>query len=265
MPQFGLFTCYAGLLAGVAASSFSGAVPIRFVTASPHQRSLDTKLSSFAQESNPPTAEDKTDACLPILNGLRTEGLSAVLVGLKKAEEQDVSGSLTGLLPGSKTKVTDIAAELAGSDKASCDGAAIKDSKYPGLVIPSDHSTEFDCEALINDSFYAGLSHLEENNYDPSAESSQLGVAPLDNRAAQNLAAIVYDESEKVACAATTDCAAGNNVLFCYFVNPLKKETKKPINAEVYEVLLKRPRGSASITIPAIAATLLSLALAMLS
>lgn len=67
MPQFGLFTCYAGLLAGVAASSFSGAVPIRFVTASPHQRSLDTKLSSFAQESNPPTAEDKTDGKLGLM------------------------------------------------------------------------------------------------------------------------------------------------------------------------------------------------------
>lgn len=36
-------------------------------------------------------------------------------------------------------------------------------SQYPGLVIPFDHSTEFDCEALINDSFYAGLSHLEES------------------------------------------------------------------------------------------------------
>lgn len=82
-------------------------------------------------------------ACLPILNGLRTEGLSAVLVELKKAEEQDVSGSLTGLLPESKTKVTDIAAELAGSDKASCDGAAIKDSKV-WLLAPSLWHTIFE-------------------------------------------------------------------------------------------------------------------------
>ncbi|CDJ62199.1 SAG family member [Eimeria necatrix] len=265
MPQFGFLTCCAGLLAAAAASSYSGAVPIRSVTASPHRRNLDTQQPSFVQEATPPTAQDKTDACLPILDALRTEGLNGQLAKLTKASDDDVNGSLSALQKSGKTKVIEIAAELAGSDKTSCDGAAIADSEYPGLVIPFDHSTEFDCEALIDESFYAGLSHLQEKNYDPSAESSKLGDAPLDNLAAQNFAAILSYEAEKVACAATTDCAAGNNVLFCYFIPPLKKGTAKPINADVYEAVLNRPRGSASITIPAIAATLLSIALAMLS
>ncbi|CDJ62188.1 SAG family member [Eimeria necatrix] len=265
MPQLSLLACYAGLLAGAAAPNFSTAVPIRSAIDNPHDSLLDIRPISFARVGTAPAAEEKTDACLPVLNKLRLEGLNNLLSELVKATEEEVASSLQQPKAiGEKTKVTDIAAELAGSDKT-CEAANATASPYSGLVITFDYSTAFDCEALINESFTAGLSHLQQANYDASDAATKMGVAPLDNLAAKNLAAIVSTKAGKVACAATKDCEAGKNVLFCYFIEPLGKVEAQPINADVYEALLQRQRGSAWTTAPGITAILFSVALILLS
>lgn len=57
--------------------------------------------------------------CLPVLNKLRVEGLNNLLSELAKAEEDDVTSSLQPSKKiGDKTKVTEIAVELAGEDKS---------------------------------------------------------------------------------------------------------------------------------------------------
>ncbi|CDJ62194.1 SAG family member [Eimeria necatrix] len=265
MSQLGLLACYAGLLAGAAAPNFSAGVPIRSAIVNPHRKSLEIKPPSFAHVAAAPAAEEKTDACLPILNALRTEGLGGLLSELVKATSDEVKSSLSPPTKSdTKTSVTDIVKELAGESKDSCDATNANTSKYSGLVITFEHSTTFDCGALIKESFTAGLRHLEQENYDASAQTNKLGVEPLNDPAAKNLAAIVSTKAGKVSCAATTDCTAGSNVLFCYFIEPLAADEARPIETEVYEALLKRQRGSASITVPAITVTLFFLTLIML-
>lgn len=66
-------------------------------------------------------------------------------------------------------------------------------------------------------------------NYDATAETNKLGTAPLNDAAAKNLAAIVSKKAAKVACAATSGCTAGKNVLYCYFKEALGKEEANPI------------------------------------
>ncbi|CDJ62196.1 SAG family member [Eimeria necatrix] len=266
MSRIRLLACYAGLLAGTAAPNFSAAVPIRSAVISPHHGSLDTKQPSFAQDATPPTAKDQTEACLLVLNSLRAKGLNGLLNELTKANEDEVRESLQPAgKSGNKTSVIEIAQELAGTDKSTCDATTANKSPYSGLVITFDHSAEFDCESLINESFTTGLNHLQEQNYDASADTTKLGEAPWDNLAAKNLAAIVSTKAEKVSCAATTDCEAGSNVLFCYFIQPLALDEVQPIKAEVYEALLRRQQGSACIPLPGITAALFTLALAILS
>ncbi|CDJ62192.1 SAG family member [Eimeria necatrix] len=268
MPRIGLLACYAGLLAGAAIPNSSAAVPIRSASVNPHHGSPDIKAPSLAQLGTAPAADDVTNECLPVLNALRTEGLDGLLSELVKASSEEVRSSLspqTKSESDKKTTVVEIAQELAGENKENCEAADANTSKYSGLVITFQHSTAFDCEALIKESFAAGLSHLQQESYETSSATNKLGTAPLDNPAAKNLAAIVSTKAGKVSCAATTDCAAGSNVLFCYFIEPLAVDEAQPIKAEVYEALLKRQRGLAPITIPGITATLFSLALIMLS
>ncbi|CDJ62193.1 SAG family member [Eimeria necatrix] len=265
MSRLSQLACYAGLIAGATAPNFSAAVSIWSATVNPHGKSLDIGLPSFADAGTAPAADDKTDECLPVLNKLRVEGLNNLLSELAKAEENDVTSSLQPSKKlGDKTKVTEIAVELAGEDK-NCAATNAAASPYSGLVITFDYSTAFDCEALINESFTAGLSHLQQANYDASDEAAKMGKAPLDNLAAKNLARMVSTKAKKVACAATTDCEQGKNVLFCYFIEPLEEDETKPIEADVYEALLERQRGSAWITVPGITAALFSLALILLS
>ncbi|CDJ37177.1 SAG family member (sag13) [Eimeria tenella] len=263
MSRLGLLACYAGLFAGAAAPDFSTAVPIRSAAVNPHHKILDTEGSSLAQVATAPSASKKTTECLPILNALRTEGLNGLLKGLVEAGDGEAS-QIQPLARSGKTTIQ-IASELAGTNKESCDATNANQSQYAGLVITFDVSKTFDCEALINASFTAGLDHLQKADYNATADESILGTPPLDNIAAKNLAAIVSTKAEKVECAATTDCVAGKNVLFCYFIQPLEKEQAQPIDANVYEALLKRQRGSASIAVPGITAMLFSLALILLS
>ncbi|CDJ37176.1 SAG family member [Eimeria tenella] len=205
-------------------------------------------------------------SCLLVLHSLRREGLNGLLNELATVSDDEVLKSLQPeARSGDKTSVIEIAQELSGGDKSACDAKAANKSPYSGFVITFDHSTKSDCEALISASFTAGLSHLQQQNYDASADSTKLGEAPWDNLAAKNLAAIVSTKAEKVSCAATAECEAGSNVLFCYFIQPLALEELQPIKAEVYEALLRRQHGSAYIPPPGITAALFTLTLAVLS
>lgn len=57
-------------------------------------------------------------ACLPVLNTLRVERLKNLLSELSKADESDVASSLQPSKKiEEKTKVTEIAVELAGEDE----------------------------------------------------------------------------------------------------------------------------------------------------
>lgn len=46
--------------------------------------------------------------------------------------------------------------------------------------------------------------------------------APFNNVAASNVAFMMSDKSSKMSCAATTNCEAGYNVLYCHFIESLK-------------------------------------------
>ncbi|CDJ70087.1 SAG family member [Eimeria necatrix] len=231
MTHVGLFACYAGLLASAAAPHFSLALSLRSGTAASQQNSLRTDLFASGEDSppTPPAAEEKTEDCLVIINKLRGENLKDLLGTLTKAEQSEVTESLkkigeTDLESPTPVK---IAVALAGNNVETCESGGTADAKtYPGLVVPFAHDTEFNCNALIQETYTAGLDHLKPSNFDPSTGTYNAENAPFNNVAASNVAFLLSEKSKKVSCAATKDCTAGHDVLFCYFIEPLRTGDK---------------------------------------
>ncbi|CDJ43256.1 hypothetical protein ETH_00008695 [Eimeria tenella] len=131
---------------------------------------------------------------------------------------------------------------------------------YPGLVIPFAHDEDFDCNALIQATYTAGLDHLKQSNFEPSTGTYNAENAPFDNVAASNVAFLLSAKSTKVSCAATKDCKAGHDVLSCYFIDPLQTGDK-PFTTELYNALWGLETGAAFISVPSAATVLLVLAL----
>ncbi|CDJ43265.1 SAG family member (sag20) [Eimeria tenella] len=266
MTPVALLTCYAGLLASAAAPHFSSALSLRSGTATSQQNSLHTNSlvpsEDSAQAATPPTAEEKTDDCLTTINKLRSENLKSLLGTLTEAVESEVTESLKKIgktEPQNPTAKT-IAVKLAGNDIQSCEsGESAKATTYPGLVIPFPHSTNFDCNALIQATYTAGLDHLKQSKFEPSTGTYDAAQAPFDNINAGNVAFLLSAESTKVSCAATNNCKAGYNVLFCYFIDPLQKG-QKPFTTELYNALWGLEAGAAFISAPSVATVLLVLA-----
>ncbi|CDJ44167.1 SAG family member (sag19) [Eimeria tenella] len=267
MTHVGLLACYAGLLAGAAAPDFSSALSLRSSTATSQQNSLSTNIFASGdvspQTPTPPQADEKTEDCLAIINKLRSENLKDLLGTLAKAEDTEVTESLKAIKieePASPT-APKIAVTLAGSNVDTCEsGEGANAKKYPGLVIPFPHDTEFNCNALIQATYTAGLDHLKQSNFEPSTGTYDVENAPFNNVNASNVAFLLSEKSKKVSCAATKDCKAGHDVLFCYFIDPLRKEDK-PFTAELYNALWGLEAGAASISVPSVVTVLLALAL----
>ncbi|CDJ70089.1 SAG family member [Eimeria necatrix] len=265
MAHVGLLACYAGLLASAAAPHSSLALSLRSGTATSQQNSLRTNLftSEDVSSPTPPAAEEKTGDCLEIINKLRQENLKDLLGTLTKANDTDVSTSLKKINIDNAENLTaaKIAQTLAGSDAESCEsGENANAETYPGLVIPFLHSTEFDCDALIQATYTAGLDHLKQSNFEPSTGTYDAAKAPFDNINASNVAFLLSAKSTKVSCAATNNCNAGHDVLFCYFIDPLQKG-QKPFTTELYNALWGLEAGAASISVPSVTTVLLALAL----
>ncbi|CDJ43264.1 SAG family member (sag21) [Eimeria tenella] len=264
MTPVGLLACYAGFLASAAAPQFSSALSIRSGTATSQQNSLLTNLFTSDDDPapTPPATEEKTDGCLNIINKLRQENLKDLLGTLTKANDTDVRASLKTINIEDAENLTaaKIAQTLAGSDVQKCElGEKANAGKYPGLVIPFPHSTEFDCDALIQATYTAGLDHLKQSNFEPSTGIYDVAKAPFDNINASNVAFLLSAKSTKVSCGATKDCNAGHGVLFCYFIDPLQKG-EKPFTTELYNALWGLEAGAASISLPSVATVLLVLA-----
>ncbi|CDJ63605.1 SAG family member [Eimeria necatrix] len=266
MAHVGLLAYYAGLLASAAAPHFSLALSLRSGTATSQQNSLSTNLFASGQDllRTEPTAEDKTTDCLDIINKLRGENLKGLLETLSTADEQEVTQSLKTI----RVPITDpadptakkIAVKLAGDTNTCESGKDANAEKYPGLVIPYAHGTQPKCSDLIQETYTAGLNHLKELNFDPSAGTYDVAVAPFNNVDASNVAFLLWEESKKVSCAATNNCSAGHNVLFCYFIDPLQ-EGDKPFTTELYNALWGLETGAAFTSLPSVATVLLALAL----
>ncbi|CDJ63603.1 SAG family member [Eimeria necatrix] len=264
MTHAGLLAWYAGLLASAAAPHFSLAVSLRSGTAASHQNSLRTNLFAFSQDSpTAPAADEKTGDCLAIINKLRSENLKNLLGTLTEANDGEVTASLTTIDVTGADGLTakKIASKLAGENVETCDlGENANAKTYPGLVIPFAPSTQVDCNALIQATYTAGLDHLKQSNFDPSTGTYDATKAPFDKVDASNVAFLLSAKSTKVSCAATNNCSAGHNVLFCYFIEPLQTG-EKPFTTELYNALWGLETGSASISVPSVATVLLVLAL----
>ncbi|CDJ63602.1 SAG family member [Eimeria necatrix] len=267
MAHVGLLACCAGLLASAAAPHFSSALSLRSGTAAPQQNSLSTNLFAFSQDllrsTTPPQADEKTEDCLEIINKLRKENLKDLLGTLTKAGDEEVTASLkeNEIQDPEEPTAASIAAKLAGSDVQTCEsGKSANATTYPGLVIPFAYDTEFNCNTLIQETYTAGLNHLKQSNFDPSTGTYNLENAPFNNVDASNVAFLLSEKSKKVSCAATKDCKAGHDVLFCYFIEPLQ-EGEKPFTPELYNALWGLETDTAFISVPSVATVLLVSAL----
>ncbi|CDJ62191.1 SAG family member [Eimeria necatrix] len=266
MTRVGLIACYAGVLASVATPKLSSALSLRSATES-SQESRDGFALFISIEQTAPKADDKTDECLTIINTMRTGAVKGLLEALTKAQDNEVTESLKKLKKEGEENTTakTIAAKLAGTDATTCDSAASANAEtYPGLVIPFAYDTKFDCNALIEETYTAGLSHLKESRFDPSTGKYDINEVPFNNVAASNVAFLMSSKSTKVSCAATKDCTGGHNILFCYFVEPLQNG-EAPFTTELYNALWETETGAASISVPSAATGLLSLALILLT
>ncbi|CDJ37170.1 SAG family member (sag16) [Eimeria tenella] len=258
MLRPGLLACYIGLLAGAATASFSGAIITRSANTNPHYDIVDAETAFVQNATTPIVAEDATTACLPTMNMLRVlnlrdqalDALQPETGGASEDEEREEQGEHT------KSKTTaEIAKELAGTKAETCEKGATADAKtHTGLVIPFEYSTVFDCGSLIQGHFAAGLSHMQESNFDPATGAYDTGKAPFDNLSASNVANIMWSKSTKASCAVTKNCQAGHNVLYCRLVEPITSQDK-PFTTELYEALLQRQAGSSSIALTSIATT----------
>ncbi|CDJ43262.1 SAG family member [Eimeria tenella] len=265
MTHIRLLACYAGLLASAAAPYFSSALSLRSSPATSQQNGLSTNLSVTGQElqrTTAPTGAEKTEDGLDIINKLRRENLKDLLGTLTKAQESEVTASLKemGKTDPANLTAAKIAQTLAGSSET-CELGENADAKtYPGLAIPFAHSTNFECSALIQGTYTAGLSQLKQSNFDPSTGTYDVESAPFNNVDASNVAFLLSAKSTKVSCAATEDCTGGHDVLFCYFIDPLRKGDK-PFTTELYNALWGLEAGAASISVPSVATVLSVLAL----
>ncbi|CDJ70091.1 SAG family member [Eimeria necatrix] len=267
MTPVGLPAFYAGLLASAAAPQFLSALSLRSSTATSQQNSLRTNSFASGQDllwlTTAPAATDKTEDCLEIINKLRKENLKDLLGTLTQADETEVTASLQKIGktdPESPTAVK-IAAKLAGETTETCEsGKDANATMYPGLVIPFAHDKNFDCNALIQATYTAGLDHLKQSNFDPSTGTYDAAKAPFNNIDASNVAFLLSAESTKVSCAATENCEGGHDVLFCYFIEPLQAG-EKPFTTELYNALWGLETGAAFISVPSVATVLLALAL----
>ncbi|CDJ37169.1 SAG family member [Eimeria tenella] len=263
-----LLTWYIGLLAGAAIGNFSAAVLTRSANTNPHYDIMDTETAFLQAVSTDIQTEDATTVCLPTMNILRVLNLRDQAL---EALEPETGGASVGEeeedreeLPKSRT-AADIAKELAGTKAETCEsGATANANKHIGLVIPFEYSTTFDCGSLIQDHFAAGLSHMQESNFDPATGAYDTGKAPFDNLSASNVANIMWSKSTKASCAVTKNCQAGHNVLYCRLVEPITN-ADKPFTTELYEALLQRQAGSSSIALTSIATTFFCAALLLLS
>ncbi|CDJ43261.1 SAG family member [Eimeria tenella] len=264
MTHVGLLACYAGLLAS-AAAPFLSALSLRSSTATSVKNSLRTNLLASGQDSpvTAPAGENKTEDCLATINRLRSENLKGLLGTLNKAEDKEVTASLKTIQIQEDTDATavTIAVKLAGEDVHTCaSGKDANAKKYPGLVIPFAHGDNFECNALIQATYAAGLDHLKQSSFDSSTGIYDTTKDPFDKVEASNVAFLLSAKSTKVSCAATKDCNAGHNVLFCYFISPLQKG-QKPFTTELYNALWGLEAGAASVSVPSAATVLLVLAL----
>ncbi|CDJ70085.1 SAG family member [Eimeria necatrix] len=264
MTHVGLLACYAGLLASAAAPHFSSALTLRSGTATSQQNSLRTNLFASGQVSlrTDTAAEEVTPECLDIINNLRSENLKDLLETLSSAKEKEVTESLKAIQivePADPTAVK-IAVTLAGNSDTCDSGESADAKKYPGLVIPFAHDTEFKCKTLIQATYTAGLDQLKQSNFDPSTGKYDPTKAPFNNVNASNVAFLLSAKSKKVSCAVTNNCSEGYNVLFCYFIEPLRTGDQ-PFTTELYNALWGLETGAASISVPSVATILLVLAL----
>ncbi|CDJ63604.1 SAG family member [Eimeria necatrix] len=265
MSHVGLLAFYAGLLASAAAPHFSLALSLRSGAATSQQNSLHTNSFASGQVSlrTPPAGNEITADCLDTINKLRSENLKDLLGALTKAENNDVTESLKAIEIEEATTLTTatIAAKLAGDNVETCASGENADAKtYPGLVIPFAHDKDFDCNALIQATYTAGLEHLKQSDFEPSTGAYDVNNAPFNNVHASNVAFLLSEKSKKVSCAATKNCTAGHDVLFCYFIEPLRNGDK-PFTTELYNALWGLETGAASISVPSAATVLFVLAL----
>ncbi|CDJ43259.1 SAG family member [Eimeria tenella] len=256
MTHIGLLACFGGLLASATAPHITLALSLRSGTAASQQSSLRTNLFASGQDlqgtTTAPTGADKTEECLDIINKLRDENLKDLLGTLTKAKENDVTASLKeiGIEDPAEPTTAKIAEKLAGNDVQSCESGKSANAKtYPGLVIPFAHDRDFDCKALIQATYTAGLDHLKQLNFEPSTGTYNAEKAPFDNIDASNVAFLLSAKSKTVSCAATENCEGGHDVLFCYFMEPLQKG-QKPFTTELYNALWGLETGTASISVP---------------
>ncbi|CDJ62189.1 SAG family member [Eimeria necatrix] len=146
--------------------------------------------------------------CVSIINVLRKENLRDLLKPLTKADDSELTVSLEEIQVDEADNLTaqTIAVKLAGAEAATCNlRETAGTEKYTGVVIPSAHNTDFDCNALIQATYTAGLPHLEESNFDPTT-SKYVIEAPFNNVAVSTVAFLLSAKSAKVSCAATKDC-----------------------------------------------------------
>ncbi|CDJ37173.1 SAG family member [Eimeria tenella] len=276
MTYVGLFACYAGMLASVVIPNCSLALSLCSTT----EVSQDSRLGStlfVSVQQTPPTADDKTDECLTIINDMRTQTAKGLLEALTKAQDGEVTESLKSIkkeeVQGATAKT--IAAKLGGTDAATCEFAASANAQtvwlqYPGLVIPFAYGTKLDCISLIQTTYRDGRDYLENRfrSAGPTLTHQQAKYnfteAPFNNVAASNVAFLMSSKSKKVSCAATENCTGGHNILFCYFIDPLQTGDA-PFITEVYNALWGVGKGAVSISVPSVSTALLSLALIILS
>ncbi|CDJ70084.1 SAG family member [Eimeria necatrix] len=266
MTHVGFLVYCAGLLASAALPHFSSALSLRSGIATSQQNSLHANLFASGQDLlrtlTAPTGADKTDDCLEIINKLRKENLEDLLETLTKAQGSDVTASLKklGIQDPAEPTTANIAEKLAGEDNTCQSGINANAEKYPGLVIPFTHETDFDCSTLIRATYTAGLDHLKQSNFDPSTGTYNVEKPPFDDVDASNVAFLLSAKSTEVSCAATNNCNDGHNVLFCYFLEPLRTG-EKPFTTELYNALWGLQTGAASIAVPSVATVLLVLTL----
>ncbi|CDJ43253.1 SAG family member, partial [Eimeria tenella] len=258
----GLLTSYAGLLA--AAPHFSFALSLRSGTVASQKNTLSTNLFASGQDllrtTTYPTADDRTKECLATINELRSENLKGLLRTLAETNGEEVTESLTTINvdnPASPT-ADKVAVKLAGEDVNTCASGKDADAKtYPGLVIPFTHETQFNCSALIQAAYTAGLNHLKQSNFEPSTGAYNAENVTFNNVNASNVAFLLSEKSKKVSCAAAKDCKAGYNV-FCYFIEPLRTGDK-PFT--LYNALWGLETGAAFISVSSVIAVLVVFAL----
>ncbi|CDJ62184.1 SAG family member [Eimeria necatrix] len=265
MYRPGLLNCYIGLLAGAATGNFSAAAITRSASTNPHYAILETETAFLQAAATTVEAMDATTACLPTMNMLRVLNLRDQMLEALEPETEGVGEEEDGE-PEIKSKTAlEIAKALAGTDADTCDaGAKANAQEYTGLVIPFEHSTAFDCGSLIQGHFAAGLSHIQESNFDPATGKYDIQKAPFNNLSASNVANIMWSKSKTASCAVTNNCRAGHNVLFCRFVEPITAQDN-PFTTELYEALLQRQAGSSSDALTSVATTLFCVAWILLN